>query len=205
MTSPRHEKLLADLAELKLYRIAELYQEVLNEAARKQSSMLDVLTALIGEEIVVRRQRALERRLRRVACPAEDAPRVQVRLPQTRSETGHLAAVRLRLHCPTRVRGLIGPTGTGKSHLLNALGHTACEKGFSVQFTRVVDMINVLTTAKINGTLEKELRQFTTPHLLLLGAGLEMAVISGCWWAAVWGWGPAVAGRVRGAALLGTQ
>ena len=35
MTSPRHQKLLADLAELKLYRIAELYQEVLNEAARK--------------------------------------------------------------------------------------------------------------------------------------------------------------------------
>jgi hypothetical protein len=47
MTSPRHEKLLADLAELKLHRIAELYQEVLNEAARKQSSMLDVLAALI--------------------------------------------------------------------------------------------------------------------------------------------------------------
>ena len=36
MTSPRHEKLLRDLAELKLHRIAELYQEVLNEAARKR-------------------------------------------------------------------------------------------------------------------------------------------------------------------------
>ena len=35
MTSPRHEKLLADLAELKLHRIAEVYQEVLDEAARK--------------------------------------------------------------------------------------------------------------------------------------------------------------------------
>ena len=62
----------------------------------------------------------------------------------------------------------IGPTGTGKSHLLNALGHTACEKGFSVHFTRVVDMINTLTTAQINGTLEKKLRQYTTPQILLL-------------------------------------
>ena len=41
---------------------------------------------------------------------------------------------------------LIGPPGTGKSRLLNALGHTACEKGFSVQFTRVVDVINVIST-----------------------------------------------------------
>ena len=57
MTSPRHDKLLRDLTELKLYRIAELYQEVLNEAARKQSSMLDVLAALIGEEVAVRRVR----------------------------------------------------------------------------------------------------------------------------------------------------
>ena len=42
----RHEKLLKDLAELKLHRIAEIYQEVLDEAARKQSSMLEVLAAI---------------------------------------------------------------------------------------------------------------------------------------------------------------
>ncbi|MBC8868029.1 MAG: hypothetical protein H8E44_01360 [Planctomycetes bacterium] len=29
MTSPRHERLLRDLADLKLHRIAETYQEVL--------------------------------------------------------------------------------------------------------------------------------------------------------------------------------
>jgi len=69
MTSPRHKKLLADLAELKLHRIAELYQERLNEAARKGSSMLDVLASLVGEEVAVRRQRALERRLRRAHLP----------------------------------------------------------------------------------------------------------------------------------------
>jgi len=49
-TPQRHEQLLRDLAELKLHRIAELYQEVLDEAARKQSSMLDVLAGLIGAE-----------------------------------------------------------------------------------------------------------------------------------------------------------
>jgi DNA replication protein DnaC len=169
MTSPRHEKLLADLAELKLFRIAEVYQEVLDEAARKGSSMLDVLATLIAEEVVVRRQKALEGRLRRARLPPQKTLQeynfnFPKRIPKQ-------AIVRL-FDCDFVAHHgcavLIGPTGTGKSHLLNALGHTACEKGFSVQFARVVDMINVLTTAQINGTLEKKLRQFTNPQLLLL-------------------------------------
>jgi len=169
MTAPRHAKLLADLAELKLHRIAELYQEVLNEAARKQGSMLEVLAALIGEEVAVRRQRALERRLHHARLPKPktlqeydfDFPK---RIPKQ-------AILRL-FDCDFVTQHgcgiFMGPTGTGKSHLLAALGYAACEKGITVRFTRVVDMINVLTTAQINGTLEQKLRQYTTPQLLLL-------------------------------------
>jgi hypothetical protein len=47
-------------------------------------------------------------------------------------------------------------------------GYTACEKGISVRYTRVVDMINLLTTAQINGTLEKALKAYVNPSLLLL-------------------------------------
>jgi len=43
MTSPRDEAFLRDLVELKLHRIAEMYQEVLNEAARKGTSIFEVL------------------------------------------------------------------------------------------------------------------------------------------------------------------
>jgi DNA replication protein DnaC len=169
MASPRHDKLLADLAELKLHRIAEVCQETLDEAARKGSSMLDVLATLIGEEITVRRQRALQRRIQRARLPK----------PKTLAEYDFAFPKRIPKQAVLRLfdcdfiaqQGcavFIGPTGTGKSHLLNALGHAACEKGFSVQFTRVVDMINTLTTAQINGTLEKKLRQYTNPQLLLL-------------------------------------
>jgi DNA replication protein DnaC len=63
---------------------------------------------------------------------------------------------------------LLGPTGTGKSHLLTALGYRAAERGFSVRHTRVVDMINHLTAAQINGSLGKALRSYVRPSLLLL-------------------------------------
>ena len=158
-----------DLAELKLAEIAKSYREVLDEAARKGSSFLEVLAILIGLEQAAREQRALERRLREARLPkpktlAEYDFQFPKRIPKA-------AIVRL-FDCDFIERHgcavLIGPTGTGKSHLLTALGYTAVERGHSVRHTRVVDMINHLTAAQLNGSLGKTLRTYVRPSLLLL-------------------------------------
>jgi DNA replication protein DnaC len=164
-----HELLLQHLAELRLNQIAETYREVLDEAARQNTSMLDVLASLIASEITVRRQRAMERRMRQAKLPPRKTleeynftfpkriPKAKVlRLFDCEFVSQHHSAV------------LIGPTGVGKSHLLNALGYTACEKGISTRWTRVIDMINVLTKAHMNGTLESKLKEYIRPDLLLL-------------------------------------
>lgn len=158
-----------DLAELKLLEIAKNYREVLDEAARKGSSFLEVLAILIGFEQAAREQRALERRLREARLPkqktlAEYDFKFPKRIPKA-------AIVRLfdcdfidQHGCAV----VIGPTGTGKSHLLTALGYTAVERGHSVRHTRVVDMINHLTASQLNGSLGKTLRSYVRPSLLLL-------------------------------------
>lgn len=164
-----HELLLQQLAELKLNQIAETYREVLDEAARKNTSMLDVLISLIASEITARRQRALERRIHQAKLPPrktleeydftfpKQIPKQKVlRLFDCEFVAQHHSAV------------LIGGIGVGKSHLLNALGYTACEKAISTRWTRVIDMINVLTKAQINGTLESKLKEYIRPDLLLL-------------------------------------
>ena len=162
-------KLDRDLVDLKLLEIAKSYHEVLDEAARKGSSMLEVLSTLIGLEQTARQQRALERRLRQARLPKQktlaeykfDFPK---RVPKT-------AILRL-FDCDFIERHgcavLIGPTGTGKSHLLTALGYTACERGHSVRYTRVVDMINHLVMAQTNGLLGQALKPYVRPTLLLL-------------------------------------
>jgi DNA replication protein DnaC len=165
----RHEELIRDLLTLKLARIAEIYREVLDEAARKNSSSLEVLSTLIAEEAIARSERAMLRRIRHARLPQRKTleeydftfpkrlPKQKIlRLFDCQFIEQHVCAV------------FMGPTGTGKTHLLTALGYTACEKGISVRFTRVVDMINVLTTAQINGTLEKALKAYVHPSLLLL-------------------------------------
>jgi DNA replication protein DnaC len=162
-------RLERDLAELKLPEIAKSYREVLDEAARKGSSFLEVLAILIGLEQAARDQRALQRRLREARLPKQKTLadydfRFPKRIPKA-------AIVRL-FDCDfIEQHGcavLIGPTGTGKSHLLAALGYTAVERGHSVRHTRVVDMINHLTAAQLNGSLGKTLRSYVRPSLLLL-------------------------------------
>jgi DNA replication protein DnaC len=158
-----------DLVELKLPEIAKSYREVLDDAARKGSSMLEVLAILIGLEQTARQQRALERRLREARLPklktlADYDFTFPKRIPK--------AAILRLVDCDFIPRHgcavLIGPTGTGKSHFLTALGYTAAERGYSVRHTRVVDMINHLTTAQINGLLGKALKTYVRPGLLLL-------------------------------------
>ena len=51
---------------------------------------------------------------------------------------------------------------------MTALGYIACEHGYSVCYTRVVDMLNRLTTAQINGRLAQALKTYVRPQLLLL-------------------------------------
>jgi DNA replication protein DnaC len=158
-----------DLKELKLLEISRAYREVLDEAARKGSSMLEVLATLIGMEQAERQQRALLRRLR------------DARLPKPKTVTEYDFHFPKRIPKATILRlfdcdfidrhdcaVLIGPTGTGKSHLLTALGYRAAERGYSVRHTRVVDMINQLTAAQLKGVLGSAIRTYVRPSLLLL-------------------------------------
>ncbi len=69
--NPPPTQLDRDLLELKLVEIAQGYREVLDDAARKGSSMLEVLATLIGMEQTVRQQRALERRSAKPVFPSE--------------------------------------------------------------------------------------------------------------------------------------
>jgi DNA replication protein DnaC len=172
MARPDHSlpaQLERDLADLRLLEIARCYREVLDDAARKGSSMLQVLATLVGMEQTVRQQRALERRLRQARLPKQKTLadydfNFPKRIPKA-------AIVRL-FDCEFIPRHgcavLIGPTGTGKTHLLTALGYAACERGYSVRFTRAVDMLNHLTTAQINGLLVQALRVYVRPQVLLL-------------------------------------
>jgi DNA replication protein DnaC len=170
MTNPDpHAALREHLAELRLAQIAEIYPEVLNEAARKNCSPLDVLATLVAAEITARRERALQRRIAAARLPKRKTlEEFDMAFPKRIPKQKVLRLFDCEFVAQHQSAVIIGPTGIGKTHLLTALGYTACERGVSVRFTRVVDMLNGLTAAQINGTLAKALKVYTTPSLLLL-------------------------------------
>ena len=170
MTNPDpHAALREHLAELRLAQIAEIYPEVLNEAARKNCSPLDVLATLVAAEVTARRERALQRRIAAARLPKRKTlEEFDMAFPKRLPKQKVLRLFDCEFVAQRQSAVLIGPTGIGKTHLLTALGYTACERGVSVRFTRVVDMLNGLTAAQINGTLAKALKVYTTPSLLLL-------------------------------------
>ncbi len=63
---------------------------------------------------------------------------------------------------------IVGPTGVGKSHLCQALGHEACRRGYDVAFTTASALFASLQAARADGTIERRLQSYLRPDLLIL-------------------------------------
>src|SRR4029077_656566 len=63
---------------------------------------------------------------------------------------------------------LLGPPGTGKSHLAVALGVEAVKSGRSVYFSTLADLIASLTKAEREGTLSERIRFLSAFALLIV-------------------------------------
>jgi len=169
MTPPKHDQLRDELLGLKLHYIAENYREVLDEAARRNTPLLEVLLRLFGGQASARRDSALARRVRLARLPTlKTLADYDFTFPRKIPQQKILRLFDCQFVQTQGCAVLIGATGVGKTHLLTALGYVATEKAISVRFTRVIDMINVLTTAQQNGMLERKLKEYVRPQLLLL-------------------------------------
>jgi DNA replication protein DnaC len=61
-----------------------------------------------------------------------------------------------------------GPVGTGKSHILQAIGHCACRQGYKVLYLRTNKLLAHLSGGRADATWDKRLRSYLHPHLLIM-------------------------------------
>lgn len=63
---------------------------------------------------------------------------------------------------------ITGKSGTGKSHILMALGRRACEQQLSVRYARCVDLLDDLYAGLADGSYARRLKGWARPELLII-------------------------------------
>ncbi|MCL4553319.1 MAG: IS21-like element helper ATPase IstB [Candidatus Marsarchaeota archaeon] len=166
---PVNNDLVHLLKRLKLGHLAPTMPERLTLARTQQLDYEVFLEILLTDEIARRQERRLELRLKQAGfediCRLEDfdwAAPIQIDQHLMR-ELFTLQFLERKENCL-----LVGPVGVGKTFLAQALGCTACRVGYSVLFCRADNLLKSLGQARADHSLEKELRRFLAPDLLII-------------------------------------
>ena len=134
----------AGLRRLKLARIRQMAAEVCQAAKTQRWAPEELLRTLVEAEIAARDASNLRARLKQAGFPvSKTLEQFQVGRSSVPQQTfDYLASLEW-----LRAREnpcLLGPAGTGKSHLLIALGHAAVAAGHRVRYFTAADLVETL-------------------------------------------------------------
>jgi len=154
---------------LNLSFMKDNFEQLADQAAKKDWSHIDYLSSLAEGEALLRLDRSIQRRIRLARFPVI---KTLEQFRWTWPTAINRASVQnlFRLKCIEEKSNVIflGGVGLGKTHLATALGYAACLKGKSVLFASAIDVINTLSIAQATNRLKSELKKYLAPSTLIL-------------------------------------
>ena len=162
-------QLTPHLKQLRLSGILETLESRNRQAVDGKWSYVEFLSRLVEDEVERRAQKQLALRLRRATVnhtKTLEAFDFAFNPGLNRQQVLNLASCDyVRQHHNVLI---CGPTGTGKTHLSQALAHEACRQGFDVLFIHTHKMLQHINGGRADGTLERRLQAYLRPDVLIL-------------------------------------
>jgi DNA replication protein DnaC len=179
---PLAPDLVAGLKRLKLARIRAMAPETLQQAKTQRWAPEELLRTLVEAEITARD--AANQRLRRkaagfpVAKSLEEFKVTASSVPQTTFD--YLASLEWIRAAENLC--LVGPAGTGKSHLLVALGHAAVQAGHRVRYSTAAELVETLYQGLADNSVGRVIDRLLRHDLVIIdevGCAPRGAVLPG--------------------------
>lgn len=157
------------IQRLKMPGMLSTFEQRLQTASVEKWSYSTFLDTLLSDELDQRNRKQLTRRLSKSSLPSDKTLEsfdfsFNAKIPA--------ALIRELATCKFVSEGknifLLGPSGTGKSHLAQALGHEACRKGFDVLFYRCHKLFDWIQSGHGDGSYKRRLEYVSKAPLLIL-------------------------------------
>ena len=158
------------LRKLRLGGMANTLEIRLLEAQSEKQAPVDLVSALVGDELVRRQDRLLERRLKKARFRDPDKTLdgfdFAFNRKLNRKLLFELATARFVAKCEDVL--LLGPPGTGKSHLVQAIGTAVIHQGHQVYYREAHTLIEELMDATLDDRRKKHMLDLQTVPLLII-------------------------------------
>lgn len=163
------ERLRRHLQLLGLNHTLDRIDEHLAWATREKPSGSVLLERVLGAEAAFKLERRIERRIANSGLPERKTLEAFDWLFQPDLDKSFVLEL-ATLDFVRRKEDLIvtGKSGTGKSHLIQALGLRACQQQMSVRYARCVDLLDDLYAGLADATYPQRLKRWAAPDLLLI-------------------------------------
>lgn len=158
------------LRKLRLSGMAATLETRLRQAQSEKMVPLDLISTLVSDELLRREDRLLERRHK--AARFRDPDRsldtfdFDFNKKMNRALVYELATARFISQREDVL--FLGPPGTGKSHLAQAIGRAAIQQGYRVIYREAHNLLEELADATLAGTRKAYLTELATVPLLII-------------------------------------
>lgn len=163
-----HE-LIHALHKLRLGGIAKTLETRLLEAQASSMAPIDLVSALVSDELLRRADRLIERRTKQAAFrdgKTLDGFDFSFNKKMDRRLVFELATGRFIEQHEDAL--FLGPPGTGKSHLAQAVGRAAIQQGHRVIYREAHVLLAQLAEASVDGSRAEQIEQLATVPLLIV-------------------------------------